>query len=82
MQKQGDTAANSRAAEQRAPREQELRHAPETQKVIWMDIRKNFLDDQGNLSKSMMPDYLHPRKFKGYSVWGESLLPYFEKYGK
>lgn len=51
-------------------------------KVIWMDIRKNFLDDQGNLSRSMMPDYLHPRKLKGYSVWGESLRPYFEKYGK
>ena len=32
LQKQGNTAANRRAAEQRAPREQELRHAPETQK--------------------------------------------------
>lgn len=50
--------------------------------VIWMDIRKNFLTPEGILERSMMPDLLHPRNCKGYSVWGESLLPYFEKYGK
>ena len=47
--------------------------------VIWVDIRKNFLTEDGILEKTMMPDLLHPRNFKGYSVWGESLLPYFEK---
>ena len=51
-------------------------------KVEWVDIRKNFLTPEGVLSRDMMPDLLHPRKVKGYSVWGESLLPYFEKYGK
>ena len=50
--------------------------------VIWVDIRKNFLKADGTLTKEMMPDYLHPRNYKGYSVWGESLKPYFEKYGK
>lgn len=50
--------------------------------VIWVDIRKNFLTADGILEKSMMPDLLHPRNLKGYSVWGESLKPYFEKYGK
>ena len=50
--------------------------------VIWVDIRKNFLTADGILEKSMMPDLLHPRDYKGYSVWGESLLPYFEKYCK
>ena len=50
--------------------------------VIWVDIRKNFLKADGTLTKEMMPDYLHPRNYKGYAVWGESLKPYFEKYGK
>ena len=50
--------------------------------IIWVDIRKNFLEADGTLTKAMMPDYLHPRNVKGYTVWGESLKPYFEKYGK
>ena len=50
--------------------------------IIWVDIRKNFLEADGTLSKEMMPDLLHPRNVKGYTVWGESLKPYFEKYGK
>lgn len=50
--------------------------------IIWVDINKNFLTAEGVLEKSMMPDLLHPRNTKGYTVWGESLKPYFEKYGK
>lgn len=50
--------------------------------IEWVDIRKNFLTSEGVLEKSMMPDLLHPRHAKGYTVWGESLKPYFEKYGK
>ena len=50
--------------------------------IIWVDIRKNFLTADGILTKEMMPDFLHPRNVKGYTVWGESLKPYFEKYGK
>ena len=41
-------------------------------KVIWMDIRKNYLDAQGKLSKSMMPDYLHPNA-AGYEIWADEL---------
>jgi lysophospholipase L1-like esterase len=50
--------------------------------IIWVDIRKNFLTPAGVLDKSIMPDYLHPRNPKGYSIWGDSLKPYFDKYGK
>ena len=50
--------------------------------VIWVDIRKDFLTPEGILEKSMMPDLLHPRTSKAYSIWGKSLKPYFEKYGK
>jgi chromosome segregation protein len=50
--------------------------------IIWVNINQQFLTQDGVLTQEMMPDFLHPRNFKGYSVWGESLKPYFEKYGK
>ena len=50
--------------------------------IVWVDIRKDFLTPEGILEKSMMPDLLHPRKAKGYTVWGKSLEPYFKQYGK
>ena len=50
--------------------------------IIWVDIRQKFLTPEGVLEKSVMPDLLHPRSSKTYSIWGESLLPYFEKYAK
>ena len=50
--------------------------------IIWVDIRKEFLTPEGVLEKSVMPDLLHPRLSKSYAIWGESLKPYFEKYGK
>lgn len=50
--------------------------------IVWVDIRKNFLTPEGVLDKSIMPDFLHPRHTKGYTIWGESLKPYFDKYSK
>lgn len=50
--------------------------------IIWVDIRKKFVSPEGILDRTLLPDTLHPKYPKGYSVWGESLKPYFEKYGK
>jgi beta-glucosidase len=50
-------------------------------KIIWVDIFKDFLTPEGTLEKSVMYDWLHPSA-KGYDIWGKSLQPYFEKYGK
>lgn len=52
------------------------------EQVIWVDIRKDFLTPEGVLKKSVMPDLLHPRLSSSYAIWGKSLKPYFEKYGK
>lgn len=52
------------------------------EKVVWVDIRQNFLTKEGVLTRKVMPDLLHPRLATSYAIWGESLLPYFEKYGK
>ena len=50
--------------------------------IIWVDIRKQFVSPEGLLNRELLPDTLHPKTSKGYAVWGESLKPYFEKYGK
>ena len=50
--------------------------------IIWVDIRQKFLTPGGILEKKVMGDFLHPKTSKSYSIWGESLLPYFEKYAK
>ena len=50
--------------------------------IIWVDIRQKFLTPEGVLEKKVMGDFLHPKTSKSYSIWGESLRPYFEKYAK
>lgn len=42
--------------------------------VIYLDISKEFLDDDGTLSKQVMPDLLHLSK-RGYEIWAESIEP-------
>ena len=50
--------------------------------MLFYKCKVQFTVLAGVLEKSMMPDLLHPRNLKGYTVWGESLKPWFEKYGK
>ena len=40
--------------------------------VKYLDIGEKFLDKDGNLSKDIMPDYLHLSK-KGYHIWAEAI---------
>lgn len=42
--------------------------------VFFMDIGKVFLDPDGTLPKSIMPDFLHPNA-KGYQLWAEAIEP-------
>jgi lysophospholipase L1-like esterase len=42
--------------------------------VFYMDIGDKFLDDNGNLTKDIMPDFLHPNA-KGYEIWAEAIEP-------
>lgn len=46
--------------------------------IIFMDIGPKFLDPQGNLSKEIMPDLLHPNA-KGYQIWFEAVRPKLEE---
>ena len=42
--------------------------------VKFLDIADKFLDPDGTLPRSIMPDYLHPNT-KGYEIWAEAIKP-------
>lgn len=42
--------------------------------VYYLDLAPAFLDKDGNLPKSVMPDLLHPRA-DGYQIWAETMEP-------
>lgn len=42
--------------------------------VKYLDIGKNFLDEDGTLPKEIMPDFLHLSP-KGYRIWADSIEP-------
>jgi lysophospholipase L1-like esterase len=44
----------------------------------YLDITAKFLDADGNLTKEIMPDALHPNK-KGYEIWAEAMQPLLDE---
>lgn len=42
--------------------------------VTYLDIGEKFLEPDGTLPKSIMPDFLHPNE-KGYKIWAEAVQP-------
>ncbi|MCF2949563.1 GDSL-type esterase/lipase family protein [Paraglaciecola aquimarina] len=48
-------------------------------KVEIIDINHDFLDKNGQLSTSIMPDLLHPNE-QGYEIWAQHLQAIFAKY--
>jgi beta-glucosidase len=47
-------------------------------KVFFLDINSEFLDDDGTLPKSVMPDLLHPHE-AGYATWAKAMEPTIAK---
>ena len=43
-------------------------------RVFYMDINKVFLEDDGGMTKEIMPDFLHLSQ-KGYDRWAEAITP-------
>ncbi len=41
-------------------------------KVFFLDVGAKFLEADGTLSKSIMPDLLHPN-VKGYQIWTDAM---------
>lgn len=46
--------------------------------VVWCDFNSKFLGQDGSLSRTIMPDLLHPNQV-GYEIWAASLLPLLER---
>lgn len=46
----------------------------DNKKVFFLDIGPAFLDANGVLSKSVMPDLLHPNE-RGYEIWAKAMAP-------
>lgn len=48
------------------------------QQVHYLDIGKSFLNEEGVLTKEVMPDLLHLSE-KGYTIWAEAIEPSVKK---
>jgi len=46
----------------------------DNKKVFFLDINPFFLDENGVLSKTIMPDLLHPNE-QGYEIWAKATEP-------
>jgi len=44
------------------------------QSIRYLDIGSKFIDSEGNISKDVIPDALHPST-KGYQIWAEAMNP-------
>lgn len=47
-------------------------------RVYFLNINDAFLDDNGRLPESIMPDMLHPNEY-GYEIWAEQMEPTLER---
>jgi len=46
--------------------------------IYYLDINGKFLDENGTLTREIMPDLLHPGE-KGYQLWAEAMDPTVKK---
>lgn len=48
-------------------------------RVTYLDIGPKFLEPDGTLLPTIMPDYLHPNA-KGYEIWADAIQPVVDQY--
>ena len=58
-----------------------LAQVAQAEQILFADFNAKFLTEDGELLTTVMPDLLHPNA-KGYDIWAQSLLPYFNQYLK
>ncbi len=56
----------------------EIQKFADNKRVFWMNINDKFLQPDGTLSKSIMPDLLHPNA-AGYEIWAQAIEPFVTK---
>jgi lysophospholipase L1-like esterase len=50
------------------------------ERVHFLDISEKFLDQNGRLTKDIMPDFLHLTP-KGYGIWADAIEPKLKELG-
>lgn len=55
-----------------------IKKSADGEKVTYLDLSPSFLDDDGVLTKKIMPDGLHPKEH-GYKIWAEAMEPTLKK---
>lgn len=51
-----------------------IRQLADGKNIIWCDFNDKLMENDGTISKEMMPDFLHPGR-KGYDIWSAVILP-------
>jgi len=46
--------------------------------IYYLNINQAFLNEQGVLTRRIMPDLLHPEE-EGYRLWAEAMNPVLEQ---
>src|ERR1051326_5183395 len=49
-----------------------IRKLADGQNIIWSDFGHKFVNEQGQIPRELMPDYLH-LSAKGYEIWADSI---------
>lgn len=55
-----------------------IKNMADNQRILWLDINQQFLDQQGILHESVMPDFLHPNAAQ-YQLWANALEPFVKQ---
>lgn len=55
-----------------------IKEFADEKRVFWLDIGSEFLNEDGTLPESIMPDFLHPNE-KGYEIWANAMEPSIKK---
>ena len=56
----------------------ELAKLDDGKQTRYLEIWKQFLTDDGELTKDIMPDALHPNE-KGYKIWADTMQPLLDE---
>ena len=56
-----------------------IRNFADNEQVFFVDLNSVFLDQDGHLSKKVMPDLLHPESY-GYQLLADKLVPLIQKH--
>ena len=55
-----------------------LNKLADNKRVFYLDMSNKFLEEDGTLPKSIMPDLLHPNE-EGYEIWAKAMEPLVAK---